>query len=936
MSDYKKTLNLPATSFPMKANLTNNEPKILESWEKNNAYTAMIMANAQQPTYVLHDGPPYANGHIHIGHAMNKILKDIIVKHRNMMGFKAEYVPGWDCHGLPIELKVEQELGGKANVSILEVRQKCREYALKYLDIQREEFKRLGVFGTWDKPYLTMSPDYESATARALADFYEQGAVQRSKKPIYWCGSCETALAEAEVEYNDHASPSIFVRFPLQPERLTSILPQAIPGKTFVVIWTTTPWTIPDNMAVAVHPDFEYDLVQVQDTFYILAKKLVQNCAQSFGWKDWKSLGTVMGKDLEGLVTTHPFYNRPSPVVLADYVTLDAGTGCVHTAPGHGREDYETGLRYGLDILSPLDDQAHFLPNVEFFGGQHVFAANAMVVAKLTEVGHLLASEKITHSYPHCWRCKKPVIFRATTQWFISMDHNGLREKTLEAIENKVQWTPAWGQERIHNMIKFRPDWCISRQRLWGVPIIALLCADCGHAYFDAHWAHGIVNHIAAHPTGVDYWFEASLEEVVPPGLTCPECGHTHWQKEDDILDVWFDSGTSFAAVVEGRPECTFPADLYLEGTDQHRGWFHSSLLAAMGTRGVPPYKGVLTHGFVLDGQGRKMSKSIGNVIAPQEIIEKYGAEILRLWVASENYQEDLRISEEILGRLVDAYRKIRNTCRFILGNLNDFDPKTETVPVEQMLPLDRYALNMVCNKHEIIQAAYENFEFHKVYHTLHNLCTTDLSSYYLDIIKDRLYVSGATSSIRRSAQTALYQIMLMIMTDMAPILSFTAEELFHHLPPALRPQGTTVFAVRHQGLDNNLLTPEELATWNLAFEVRNEVTRAIEPLRQSKTLGHSLDARITLYAQGKTYDQLASIAANLRDIFIVSQVELKSGPAPEQAMSSELPELHISVDKALGEKCLRCWIYDENLGTDPDHPQTCPRCTGVLKEYHG
>jgi len=936
MSDYKKTLNLPLTTFPMKASLTQNEPKVLEGWNTADAYGAMIGANEGRETYVLHDGPPYANGHIHIGHAMNKILKDVIVKHRNLTGRQAQYVPGWDCHGLPIELKVEQELGGKNKFSTLEIRKKCREYALKYLDIQREEFKRLGVLGTWDKPYLTMTPDYETATARELANFYKKGSVQRNKKPIYWCGSCETALAEAEVEYDDHSSPSIYVRFPLEADRLAKVFPQAAPGKSFIVIWTTTPWTIPDNLAVAVHPDFEYDLIQAGDSFYILAKELAEVCAAKFGWTEWKAVATVTGSRLEGLVARHPFYDRPSPVVTADYVTLEAGTGCVHTAPGHGREDYETGLRHGLEILSPLDDQARFLPSVEFFGGKNVFEANPLVMAKLTEVGHLLGSEKIRHSYPHCWRCKKPVIFRATTQWFIAMEHADLRGKTLDAIDNKVRWVPAWGKERIHSMIKFRPDWCISRQRMWGVPIIALLCTDCGDAYFDGDWAHSIVDRFATHPTGADYWFEASLEDVVPTGLACPKCGGSHWEKEDDILDVWFDSGTSFAAVVEGREECSFPADLYLEGTDQHRGWFHSSLLASMGTRGVPPYRTVLTHGFVLDGQGRKMSKSIGNVVAPQEIIEKHGAEVLRLWVASENYQEDLRISDEIIGRLVDAYRKIRNTCRFILGNLSDFDPATDLVGTADMLPLDRYALNMVRARHQTIQAAYETFEFHKVYHTLHNLCTTDLSSYYLDIIKDRVYVNGATSLKRRSAQTALYHMLLMIMGDMAPILSFTADEIFHHLPQAMRPAGSTVFAMRVPEIEGNLLTDEEEAVWNLVFAVRGDVTRAIEPMRQSKALGHSLDARVTVHATGEAFAALSGVAADLRDVFIVSQALITDEPAPDEAVRGEIEGVAVVIAKALGEKCARCWIYDENLGTDPENPQACPRCTQVLKEYHG
>ncbi|MDD2220243.1 MAG: isoleucine--tRNA ligase, partial [Desulfoplanes sp.] len=795
MSDYKETLNLPKTSFPMRANLAKNEPLMLAFWDEIHAYDAMIRANEGKTPYVLHDGPPYANGHLHMGHALNKILKDIIVKNKNLTGRQAQYVPGWDCHGLPIELKVEQELGGKKKErTILEVRKLCREYALRWLDIQRNEFKRFGGLGLWDKPYLTMTPDYETATARELAKFMAQGSVQRSKKPIYWCSSCETALAEAEVEYADHTSPSIYVRFPVTDAAITALFPAADPKATFIDIWTTTPWTIPDNMAVAVHPDFIYVLVKEKDTFHILAKDLLEENRKRFGWTEATIIAEVEGRALENIKAMHPFLDRPSPIVLADYVTLETGTGCVHTAPGHGREDYETGLRYGLDILSPLDDEGRFLPTVDFFAGKTVFEANPLVIAKLAQVGNLLATEKITHSYPHCWRCKKPVIFRATTQWFISMETNNLRDKALQAIENDVKWVPSWGKERIYNMVQNRPDWCISRQRMWGVPIIALLCRDCGQAWFDPSWVNGIVDRFATHPTGADYWFETPLEKIMPKDLVCPHCGGHHWEKEDDILDVWFDSGTSFAAVVEGRKECTFPADLYLEGTDQHRGWFHSSLLASVGTRGRAPYKSVLTHGFVVDGKGHKMSKSVGNVIAPEEIIKKYGAEILRLWVAASNYQEDLRISDEILRRLVDAYRRLRNTCRYILGNLNDFNPATDMVEPANMLPLDRYALDLVAQAHEVMQKAYEEFEFHKIYHTLHNLCATDLGAFYLDIIKDRLYVSATKGIKRRSAQTALYRILLVLLENMAPILSFTAEEVYQDMPETMRSEAKTVF----------------------------------------------------------------------------------------------------------------------------------------------
>jgi isoleucyl-tRNA synthetase len=936
MSEYKATLNLPKTSFPMRANLNKNEPKMLAYWEEINAYEQMIKAGKDKERYVLHDGPPYANGHLHMGHALNKILKDIIVKNRNMAGFKAEYVPGWDCHGLPIEHKVEQELGAaKKDKSILEVRTLCREYALKWLDIQRSEFKRFGGLGLWEKPYMTMTPDYETATARELARFMDQGSVVRNKKPIYWCSSCQTALAEAEVEYDDHTSPSIFVRFPITDQAITTVFPQCAGGATFIDIWTTTPWTIPDNMAVAVHPDFIYVLVKTGDSFHILAKDLVEENKKRFGWDDLEILGETEGRNLEHITATHPFYDRTSPIVLADYVTLETGTGCVHTAPGHGREDYETGLRYGLEVLSPLDDQGRFLASVKYFAGKTVFEANPLVIEKLQETGNLLATEKITHSYPHCWRCKKPVIFRATTQWFISMEANDLRDKALAAIDKEVNWVPAWGKERIYNMIKNRPDWCISRQRMWGVPIIALLCRDCGQAWFDSQWVHGIVDKFSTHPCGADYWFEASLDEVVPEDLVCPHCGSKHWEKEDDILDVWFDSGTSFAAVVEGREECRFPADLYLEGTDQHRGWFHSSLLASVGNRGQAPYTSVLTHGFVVDGKGHKMSKSVGNVIAPEEIIEKYGAEILRLWVAASNYQEDLRISDEILRRLVDAYRRIRNTCRYILGNLRDFDPAADMVDPKDMLPLDRYALDRLAEAHQTMQKAYEEFEFHKVYHTLHNLCATDLSAFYLDILKDRLYVSPTKGIERRSGQTAMYHILLVLLENMAPILSFTAEEVFSNMPETIRPDITTVFGFSFPEFEKGFMDEEETQLWDMLVDVRTEVTKAIEPMRQSKELGHSLDSHVTLYVKEDMREDLEKVSDYLRPFFIVSKVTLAAiEDAPENIFASqEIPDLKVAVTRAPGTKCARCWVYDENLGTNPDHPDACPRCTKVLEE---
>ncbi len=932
MSDYKKTLQLPQTSFPMKANLSQNEPKVLEFWEQIGAYQAMTAANNHKGRFVLHDGPPYANGNIHLGTALNKVLKDIIVKSKNLLGYKAEYVPGWDCHGLPIEHKVETQLKEKKKVlPPATVRRLCREYATKWLDVQRAEFKRLGVLGVWDDPYMTMKPEYEAATARELTNFMAKGSVTRSKKPIYWCLSCQTALAEAEVEYHDHTSPSIFVRFPLPDPDLAKVFPQATPDKTFIVIWTTTPWTIPSNLGVAVHPEFDYVLLRHGDEYYILAEQLAEACAQTFGWSDVEKVAVCKGAALEGLTARHPFYDRDSKLVLGDYVTLETGTGCVHTAPGHGREDYETGLRYGLEILSPLDDQGRFLDVVEHFAGLTVFEANPKVIQVIQDKGNLLAQKRLKHSYPHCWRCKEPVIFRATTQWFISMERNDLRKHALEAIMSQVRWIPHWGRERIHSMIENRPDWCISRQRLWGVPIVALLCESCGEAYCDAEWARSVVEKFATYPTGCDYWFDTPLEEIAPQGLYCPSCGAEKWRKETDILDVWFDSGTSFAAVCEQRPECTFPADLYLEGTDQHRGWFHSSLLASVGTRSQAPYRSVLTHGYVVDGEGKKMSKSVGNVVAPQQIIDKYGAEILRMWVASVDYTEDIRISDEILERQVDAYRRIRNTCRFILGNLADFTPDKAVDPAA-MPGLDRYALDTAARAYQRILRAYDDYEFHKVFHTLHQLCVTDLSAFYLDILKDRLYVSAADSPERRASQTVLWKVLTMLMQGMAPVLSFTAEEVFRHLPEGLKSDAATVF-----GLDpveaEPVLSAEERRAWETVEQVRAEVTKAIEPKRKDAVVGHSLDTRVTLFASPELTDRLQASGADLREVFIVSSAVLAPlDAAPADAfVSEELPGLNVGVERAPGGKCARCWTYSEELGADAGRPDICPRCAAVL-----
>ncbi len=934
MADYKKTLNLPKTSYPMKADLVHKEPETLKFWEKEDIYSTMLNASGAKGTYLLHDGPPYANGNIHLGTALNKILKDIIVKSKNLAGYACPYVPGWDCHGLPIERNVEKELGEKKDsMPTASIRRACRKYAYKYLEIQRKEFKRLGVLGTWDKPYMSMDPAYEAITAGELANFVDSGNLNRAKKPIYWCNSCKTALAEAEVEYGDHTSPSIYVRFAVNDPKLAEIFPNAKLTNPHFIIWTTTPWTLPDNLGICLHPEFVYSLVEHEQGQYILAKELVENCAKEFGWDNYVELATAEGVAFEKLQAKHPFYNRNSLVILGNHVTLEAGTGCVHTAPGHGREDYEVGLKYGLEIYSPLDDSGRFLPTVEFFNGLTVFEANPHVIAKLKEVGNLMAESKISHSYPHCWRCHEPVIFRATTQWFITMDANNLRQKSLSAISNDVQWIPAWGRDRIYNMIEFRPDWCISRQRTWGVPILALLCQDCGEAWQDSAWMREIAKSFASHPTGCDHWYEAEDAQIIPKDLKCPHCNGSNWKRESDILDVWFDSGTSFAAVMEQRPEGGFPADLYLEGSDQHRGWFHSSLLISIGARGVAPYRSVLTHGYVVDGKGHKMSKSIGNVVYPDEIISKHGAELLRLWVSSIDYREDIRYSDEIMNRLVDAYRRIRNSIRYILGSLDGFTPE-QIVPLEQMQSLDKYALDAVAKAHFRIQNAYQDFEFHKVYHTLHGLCTTELSSFYFDILKDRLYASHPRSKERLSAQTALYYILMTIIRDMAPILSFTAEESLRYIPEAFKKDVKSVFAMPEVDLTPFVFDAQVAEDWEKLLAIRAEITKAIEPIRQSGEIGHSLDTKVKLYLNSDYAKALARCESDFRSICIISQLEiLPLEQAPSTATTSELEGVVIVIAKAEGEKCERCWIYSTELGSNSDYPSICPRCTEVMQE---
>ncbi len=938
--NYKETLNLPRTSFPMKADLPVREPSILQRAEALGLYNRLRKARAGREVWILHDGPPYANGHIHIGHALNKILKDVVVKSKSMLGYDATYVPGWDCHGLPIEHQVDKDLGEKKEeVSVVEKRQLCRDYAARYTDIQRDEFRRLGILGNWSAPYLTMDYSYEATIVRELGRFFGIGAVYKGKKPVHWCASCQTALAEAEVEYADHISPSIHVKFPLDPGSVERL--PALRGKrSFVVIWTTTPWTLPANLAIAVHPDATYVIVESGGESYIVARNRVEATIAAAGLTNTRVVQEVPGRQLEGLVARHPWIDRPSKIVLADYVTMDQGTGCVHTAPGHGVEDYETGLKHGLEIYNPVDDAGRFVADLPIFGGRNVWEANPAIVAELKRRGLLLAEAQLEHSYPHCWRCKNPTIFRATEQWFISMDEKvlpeedggktSLRARALDEIK-RVTWIPSWGEDRISNMIAYRSDWCISRQRAWGVPIVAFYCKRCGHVLAEQRLAEHVATLMERE--GADLWYTRGAVDLLPRGTSCPNCGGIDFEKERDILDVWFESGVSHAAVLAVRADQRWPADMYLEGSDQHRGWFHSSLLAAVGTRGRAPYRSVLTHGFVVDGDGKKMSKSLGNVVAPQEVIERYGAEILRLWLAAEDYRDDIRISEEILSRLSEGYRRIRNTCRYLLGNLYDFDPACDALLPGELYEIDRFILHRLQRLNERVRRAYEGYDFHLIYHSLHNFCAVDLSAFYLDILKDRVYTSAPRSRLRRAAQTSMYEILDTLVRLMAPVLSFTADEVWQLMPKKGGEPESVHLAefppVRSDFLDDALET-----RWETLTIVRDEVLKALEAARKSKLIGTSLEAGVELLAGQELLPLLIRYEADLPTLFIVSEVGLGSLTGTEAAGR----KVEVQVHRAPGRKCARCWTFSESVGRSVRHPDTCARCAAVLEEigYRG
>jgi isoleucyl-tRNA synthetase len=956
--DYKDTVNLPRTEFPMKGNLPQLEPRLLAFWAQQGTYLKMLERNASGPRFVFHDGPPYANGHLHAGHALNKILKDIVVKYRNMAGQLCDFIPGWDCHGLPIEQAVEKRLKDKKvdrrSLSREEFLERCRAYAEEFIGIQREEFKRMGVFGRWDEPYKTLTFDYEAQEIRELAELVRRGLVYRRKKPVYWCLTDQTALAEAEVEYEDHQSPSIYVAFDAA-EDLGRLSP-ALQGKRVAfAIWTTTPWTLPANLAIAVHPKLEYVFYDVGPRVLCVAKDLLprvlsecradhlairevtvpgsgQTVEAASMAEATRILTYASGADLEGLKYRHPFYDRVSPVLTGEHVTLEQGTGLVHTAPGHGQEDYELGLKAGLDIYNPVKDDGRFDETVgPLLAGKKVFEANPVVVGLLEEKGALLNPKdaRVSHSYPHCWRCHNPIIFRATHQWFIALDkEDGLRRRALAEID-QVQWVPRWGRERIHGMLEGRPDWCISRQRTWGVPIAVAMCEGCGEPVLSPELMERVA--AAVEKEGAGAWYRTPVSEFLPAGHACPKCGKKEFRRETDILDVWFDSACSFAAVAMKRKNMHVPVDLYLEGSDQHRGWFHSSLLVGVGAHDHAPYRTVLTHGFVVDGEGRKMSKSLGNVVAPEKIIAQYGAEVLRLWVASSDYRDDVSLSEQILKGLAEGYRKIRNTVRYALSNLYDFDPKKDAVKPEALLPLDQWARSRLADLTARVRKAYEAYEFHQVFHQVVDFCAMDLSAVYFDILKDRLYTSKAASAARRSAQTVLHEVARDLLRLLAPVMSFTAEEAWQLLP------GRETESVFLAGLPDGAgvaADPEVMGRYERLFALRSAVLPLLEAARREKMIGASLEAKVVLTASGAARAFLEKHREELPSLLIVSQVELADA-AGAKAQALALPAsfgegaVQAEVAPAAGQKCPRCWTYSEAVGKGGQ--EVCARCAAAL-----
>jgi len=939
--ELKATINLPKTAFPMKANLPQNEPKILARWEETRIYDHIRQARKGSPAYILHDGPPYTSGPIHLGTALNKCLKDFIVKSKTMSGFDAPYVPGWDCHGLPIEIKVDKELGGKKlQMRPIDVRAECRKYAQKFLELQRQQFKRIGVFGRFDRPYATMTPQYESVVLSTFFSFYENGFVYKGLRAVYWCMHDETALAEAEVEYENHTSPTVWVKYGLLDD--PAKIDPALAGKEVsTIIWTTTPWTLPASMAVAFHPDEDYVALESGGEVYVVASKLANDVAEKCNLSAPRELAHFAGRKIERLNFQHPFLDRKILGVLADYVTMDTGTGVVHTAPSHGAEDFMTGVKYGLDATSNVDEKGILRNGLPEYTGKRVWDANQPIIDLLKSRGALLHAEKTEHSYPHCWRCHNPVIFRATEQWFISMEtpmpggkanDDTLRSRTLEEIKH-VKWDPAWGEERLSNMLATRPDWCISRQRVWGVPIAVFLCESCGKPLNDPATNRKVVELFAR--SGADAWFTAESDTILSAGTKCPHCGSTKFEKETDIFDVWLESGASYLALVGDEPTYPWPSDLYLEGGDQYRGWFQSSLLCAMGTHGTPPYKGVVTPGWTLDEKGQALSKSRGNDVDPVDIAGRIGGEVVRLWVASVDFREDVVGSERLMQTVAENYRKIRNTFRYILGNLGDFDPLTDAVPFERMEALDQYMLCQTAAFACDVRASYNEFAFHKIYHRLNHFCIVDLSAFYFDVLKDRLYISAPKSQGRRSAQTAIWRIGEALVRLLAPIMSFTSEEVWNYLPKstgrcesvhlALFPSEAETLGAANSA--NKSCDDKSGQDWATLRAVRDEVLKALEQARNSKLIGTGLEAQVHLAAPDPVYSLLAEYADQLRYLFIVSAAKLT------QASGNGTGGVHVEVKKADGLKCERCWNYSTRVGEDKTYPTVCERCSAVLKE---
>ncbi len=918
--DYNATMNLPKTDFPMRAGLPQREPEMIKKWQDEELYQKLMEKNKDLPLYVLHDGPPYANGDIHMGTALNKVLKDIIVKYKNMSGFKAPYVPGWDTHGLPIELKAMKKVGVENIHSAIELRKVCQEFAEYYVDVQRREFMRLGSIGDYFRPYLTFQHKHEAEQIRVFGEMAKKDFIYKGLKPVYWCPECETALAEAEIEYEEDTCHSIYVKFKVDDDqgKLDSLGVEL--DKTYFVIWTTTTWTLPGNLAICLGPEYEYVAVKANGEYYIMAKELVESAMKAAGIEEYSiSETSVKGTDLEYIVYKHPFLDRTGLVIVGDHVTLESGTGCVHTAPGHGVEDYEVCVNHYPDIpiLVPVDGKGVLTAEAGEFKGLTTNDANKAILAKLTELNALFAVEKIIHQYPHCWRCKSPIIFRATEQWFCSVD--GFKEDACKAIEG-VQWIPEWGGDRIKGMVTDRSDWCISRQRTWGVPIPIFYCKDCGKVIINETTIEAVAS--LFEKGGSDAWFKYTANEILPEGYKCEDCGCTEFEKDHNIMDVWFDSGVSHAAVCDEEHGLKWPADLYLEGADQYRGWFQSSLLTSVAAKGGAPYKAVCTHGWVVDGEGKAMHKSLGNGVSPDEVTEKYGADILRTWVASSDYHADIRISGDILKQLSDVYRKIRNTARFILSNLNDFDPDKDSVPVEKLDGIDKWALAKMDELLEKCKSAYDKFDFHIVYSSIRDFCTTDLSNFYLDILKDRLYVEKADSESRRAAQTVIYNILRGMTLCLAPILSFTAEEIWGYLPRSEKDDAGSVFFNQIPEKSGISADEEFMAKWEKIDELRDIVNKALEEARAQKLIGKSLEAKVTLNCGRDWYDFAKSAENDLVSSFIVSAVEIGN---------SEFDGVDVKVEVAPGEKCERCWTHSHTVGQCPEHPTLCARCAEIV-----